>query len=226
MKSFDEFIQEQLRMCDESTFRDKIAEAYNFHKQNITKMVDKEKGIYHAMVQDLGRSPSWKEVEINFDADHLAYVEDVLSKPATMILNHSTGDVSAKELDIWITKIERALLLTQLNNFYYNFPNYLKGLELTLDKLKEIEIHFSLKKKKRGNKNFKKTLSLSDEAKIINYSFELLQKDPDKYKPKRGAYVSELLKDKVTDDLKSEIPKISRDKVSRLLLKYYAETKA
>lgn len=226
MKSFDIFIHELFRMSEEPSLRAEIDRAYRFHEHDITKMVDREKGIYYAMVQDMRISPEWKEEKIDFDADHLAYVKDILSKPATRILNQSTGDVSANSLENWIRKTKRALLITQMNDFHKNFPKYIKSLELTLDKLDEIKIQLSLKKKKRGNRNFKKTLSLAEEVKIIHLANKLLKEDQEKYAPKQGAYVSEQLKDKVTDDLKREIPQISRHKVSRLLLDYYANIKA
>ena len=221
MKSFDAFIKDLYRMSQAPSLKLEIEEAIKCNEQDITKMVDREKGIYYAMVRDWN-SPDWKEEKIDFDADHLAYVEDVLSKPATMILDHSTGDISAKKLDIWITKIKRALQLTQLDDFYYDFPNYLKGLELTLEKLEEIKIHFSLKKKKRGNPNLQKSLTNADEAKIIQYAAKLLKEDPEKYEAKKGATVSEALKHDVNDGLKNEIPKISFHKVSRLLRKHYS----
>jgi len=222
MKSFDAFIQKQFQMCEEPTFRTKIEEAYKFYEQDITKMLDREKGIYYAMVREKGEKMDWREEKIDFDADHLVYVKGVLSKPATRILNQSTGDISAKAIDNWIMKMKRAIQLTQLNDFYYDFPKYLQGLELTVDKLEEIKIHFSLKKKKRGNPNLKKDLTIADEARIIQYANELLRKDPDKYKAKKGATVSQLLKHDVNDRLKKDIPKISVHKVSRLLRKHYS----
>jgi len=226
MKSFDDLIHKQFCMSEEPTFRKEMDKAYDHYEPNIIKMIDRERGIYIAMEQDFRISHEWTETKVDFDADHLAYVEDVLSKPATRILDQSTGDIPAKKLDTWITKIKKALLMTQLNDFYKGFPNYLKSLELTLEKLEEIKTHLSLKKKKRGNPNNPKSLSISDEAKIIIYANKLLGKDPREYKPKQGAFVSERLKDDVAEDLKKEIPNISRYKVSRLLLKHYAETKA
>jgi len=160
-------------------------------------------------------------VTLSFDNSIYDLTGDVLSH-ITKIYKSIPHDKKGEQLQSWIDDLEIAIKLVDTNPFYKDFPLYRKSLGLASKTLLGLIERLELRKKKRGNPNWK-GLSVREKARIISYARELLDKEPETYRPRAGANVSEYLKDMVADGLKSEIPGITRHKVANLLRQYLVQ---
>ena len=164
-----------------------------------------------------------RQVTLSYDRHIYDLTVNVLSRP-TEIYKSISHEKKAEQLQSWIEDLQIAIKLVDTNPFYQNFLQYRKALGLTSEILLKMIERLELRNNKRGNPNWK-GLSVREKARVISYARELLDKEPETYRPRAGANVSECLKDRVADGLSSEIPGITRHKVANLLSKYPAQLK-
>ena len=221
---YSELVDWLYRLSEQSTFKNEIRKFLKIREPYAIGL-DQEKGIAFFEERTDSESTDYKKYSESFDEHIVTVATQNWSKTATMIHDEFPDRSLESIVDGWIEKLEIAQKLTETNQYYINFPNYLKTLQVTIDRLNEFKYRLLDSSNKRGNPNWK-GLDLESKAIIIEHANKLLNENPEAYRARKGAYVSERLKVIVTDDLIDSIPDLTKNKVARVLQKYYANIKS
>lgn len=218
--NYSELVDWLFRLSEQVTFKKEVQEFLKIHEPYAIS-VDRKKGIAVFVERIHPESTEFEKYYKSFDEHIVKIASQTWSKTATIIYDDFQKSNLKSIIDGWIEKLKIAQKLTETNQFYINFPNYLKTLQVTIDRLNEFKYRLLDSSNKRGNPNWK-GLGLASKAIIIKHANKLLNENPEAYKARKGAYVSERLKVIVTDDLIDSIPDLTKNKVARVLQKYYA----
>jgi len=214
---FDDFVSRLYTLCSEEAFKKQIEQFLEFYDSRTVEFIDQQRGEIVVMEMELDPPHEYQRRETSMTKELLIQAKDFSNEPWKII-----GDLDDQRLKQrireWSRKLERAELIGSELEYLKSFPEYFEAINLVKNKLDELRLTLSLKGNKRGKKS---SLSPVEQAKIILCAEKLLKAAPALYSPRAGATVSDKLKDDVTDELKSAIPKISKHKVARLLLKHY-----
>jgi len=208
-------------LSDEIVFQEKMRGFLDYHDPHSTGP-EAHLGKTTVFERDIETSQEF-QVTVSFDKHIYDLANNTLSR-LTEIYKSISHEKKGEQLRSWINDLEIAIKLVGNNAFYKDFPLYRKSLDLASKRLLRLIEELELRKKKRGNPGWK-GLSIPEKARVISYARELLYNDPEKYRPRAGAEISDLLKIEVAEGLMSEIPGINKYKVERVLQKYLAHLK-
>ena len=221
MSSFNDYINRLYALSSKEVFKREIELFLEFYDSKTVEFLDKEKREIVVMEKESEPPYEYLRRETSMAKELLTKANDFRDQPTKIIGNLDDQRLKRKIRD-WIKKLERAELISSEEEYLKRFPEYFQAIDQLKNKLEELRLTLSLEESTRGRKS---TLSTAEQVKIIVHAKRLLNDDPAEYSPSAGAIVSEKLKIDVKDELKSTIPKISKHKVARILLKHFRATK-
>lgn len=219
--SFNDFVKLLHKLHDEKTFKNYIKGFLKHHDHRTPRIIDKEKG--EILVYIHNTEPSFKEDVVPKTAagDLLEQAEWFCNDPYNIYGKRNDKQLK-KAFDDWDNSLKKTENLIKNNSFLNRFPDYFRAVEKLRRKLKILKKGLEGIPDRPGKKS---SLSTIEQSEIIDHAEHLQKSNPKEYEPRKGSYVSERLKDQVTEDLLATIPKISRHKVARILHNHFSRKK-